>query len=83
MNVVLTGETSNAQNLVSSVQEQVRSTGNVPLNLRVDQPVRVEIGKLKLMKVKFLVRCRLVVDDLSAGDSIRIQQSDCDFKFRL
>lgn len=82
-NLPLTGETQNAQTLVNSVLQQVQQTGNVPLNLRVDQPVRVKLGKLKLFKVKFLVRCRLVVNSLDTADAIRIQDSSCKFRFRL
>ncbi|KAL5745356.1 hypothetical protein ACOSP7_026502 [Xanthoceras sorbifolium] len=84
LNLPLAGETQNATSLAESVQLQLQQTGNVPLNLRVDQPVRVKLGKLKLMEVKFLVRCRLLVDSLSSTDNaIRIQDSKCKFRFRL
>ena len=42
------------------------------LNIKVKQTVRVKLGKLKLFKVKFRVRCRLVVDNLSANNYIRL-----------
>ncbi|TXG69822.1 hypothetical protein EZV62_004757 [Acer yangbiense] len=84
LNLPLTGQTQNATVLVNSVEQQVQQTGNVPLNLRVDQPVRIKLGQLKLMEVKFLVRCRLVVDSLSGADNaIRIQDSSCKFRFKL
>ncbi|KAJ4705693.1 Late embryogenesis abundant protein [Melia azedarach] len=84
LNILLTGQTQNATELAGRLQEQQQSTGNVPLNLRVKQPVRVKLGKLKLMKVKFYVRCRVVVDRLIAEDnSIGFQSSNCKFRFRL
>lgn len=83
MNVNLIGETDNATGLFQSLQEQ-QQTGNIPLNLRAKVPVRIKIGKLKLMKWKFLVKCWLDVDSLSAAnESIRIRDSSCKFRFRL
>jgi len=43
--------------LVNRIQEQLQQTNNVPLNLKVNKPVRVKLGKLKLIKVKFRVSC--------------------------
>ncbi|CAI9758106.1 unnamed protein product [Fraxinus pennsylvanica] len=74
--------TRNANGLLESLQEQ-QQTGNIPLRLRAKVPVRLKLGKLKLMKWKFLVRCRLVVDTLSADNAIRIRESNCKFRFRL
>ncbi|XVF63302.1 hypothetical protein PTKIN_Ptkin09bG0077000 [Pterospermum kingtungense] len=79
----LSGQIQNGTGLVTSLQQQQQNTGNIPLRLRVNQPVRVKLGKLKLMKVKFLVRCRLVVDALAANDAITIQNSSCKFRLRL
>ncbi|GLT57648.1 hypothetical protein SLA2020_306050 [Shorea laevis] len=79
----LTGQTQDGNALLTALREQQQQNGNIPLNLKVKQPVRVRLGKLKLMKVKFLVSCRLVVDALSANSAIRIQSSSCKFKFRL
>lgn len=84
LNIPLTGETENATALANTLQEEQQRTGNVPLNLRVKQPVRIKLGKLKLMKVNFRVRCRIVVNSLNPTDnSIRIQNSSCKFRFRL
>ncbi|KAJ0027488.1 hypothetical protein Pint_36066 [Pistacia integerrima] len=83
LNLPLTGQTQNATALATSLQQQQQQTGNVPLDLKVDQPVRVKLGKLKLMKVKFAVRCRLVVDSLATDNSISIQNSSCKFRLRL
>ncbi|KAL2333117.1 hypothetical protein Fmac_014330 [Flemingia macrophylla] len=83
LDLSLSGQAQNASGLLSSIQEQVQKTNNVPLNLRVNQPVRVKLGKLKLFKVKFRVRCRLVVDNLGASEDIRISNSSCKFRLRL
>lgn len=81
--VPLSGQTQNGTGLLSQLQAEQQATGVIPLNLRVRQPVRVKLGKLKLFKVKFLVRCRLEVDNLSADNSIRITSSSCKFRLRL
>ncbi|KAK9285607.1 hypothetical protein L1049_024802 [Liquidambar formosana] len=82
LNVPLTGQTQNATGLLSTLQAQ-QQTGSIPLNLRVNVPVRIKLGKLKLMKVKFRVRCRLVVDSLAADNTISIKSSSCKFRLRL
>ncbi|XP_021805151.1 NDR1/HIN1-like protein 6 [Prunus avium] len=81
--VPLTGQNPDASGLLNTLNQQQQQTGNVPLTLRVRQPVRIKLGGLKLPKVKFLVRCRLLVDSLSANNDIRIQSSSCKFRFRL
>ncbi|KAI6691365.1 hypothetical protein NL676_028193 [Syzygium grande] len=81
--VPLSGQTQNGTGLLSQLQAQQQATGSIPLNLRVRQPVRVKLGKLKLFKVKFLVRCLLEVDSLSADNSIQIKSSSCKFRLRL
>ncbi|KAK9117803.1 hypothetical protein Scep_015896 [Stephania cephalantha] len=83
MQVALTGQNANASGLLASVTEQQRQTGKIPLTLRARVPVRVKVGKLTLRKVKFLVRCGLVVDNLTADYTIRIRTSSCKFRFRL
>ncbi|TKY56634.1 YLS9 protein [Spatholobus suberectus] len=83
LSIPLTGQTQNATGLQSTLQQQLQQTGNVPLNLKVKQPVRIKLGKLKLFKIKFRVRCRIVVDSLDANNSIRIRSSSCKFRFRL
>ncbi|PIN15671.1 hypothetical protein CDL12_11681 [Handroanthus impetiginosus] len=82
LSLVLSGQTADASGLVQSLQQQ-QQTGSIPLNLRARVPVRLKLGKLKLMKWKFLVRCRLTVDRLSADNAIRIRDSSCRFRFRL
>lgn len=81
--VPLTGQTQNAAGLLGALQEQQQQIGYVPIVLRVRQPVRIKLGKLKLFKVKFLVRCRLDVDSLSPNNDIRIRNSSCKFRLRL
>lgn len=82
LGVELTGQTRDAAGLLTSLQEQQR-TGNIPLDLRARVPVRIKLGSLKLMKWKFLVRCRLNVDSLAQDNAIRIRDSSCKFRFRL
>uniref|UniRef100_A0A5B7BPB6 Late embryogenesis abundant protein LEA-2 subgroup domain-containing protein n=1 Tax=Davidia involucrata TaxID=16924 RepID=A0A5B7BPB6_DAVIN len=82
LDLALLGQTQNATGLLSSLKAQ-QQTGTIPLNLRAKVPVRIKLGKLKLMKVKFLVRCKLVVDSLDADNVIRISSSSCKFRFRL
>ncbi|KAK7385644.1 hypothetical protein VNO78_31398 [Psophocarpus tetragonolobus] len=83
LSIPLTGQTQNATGMQSTLQQQLQETGNVPLNLKVKQPVRIKLGKLKLFRINFRVRCRIVVDNLNANNSIRIQSSSCKFRFRL
>ncbi|CAA2974834.1 NDR1 HIN1-Like 3-like [Olea europaea subsp. europaea] len=82
LNLTLTGQTRDANGLLESLQAQ-QQTGNIPLRLRAKVPVRLKLGKLKLMKWKFLVRCRLAVDTLSTDNVIRIRDNNCKFRFRL
>ncbi|XP_061959723.1 NDR1/HIN1-like protein 6 [Populus nigra] len=83
LNVLLSGQTDDGNTLLTSLQQQKQQTGIIPLNLKVDQPVRIKLGKLKLMKVKFRVRCRLDIDSLAANNAINIRNSSCKFRFRL
>ncbi|RDX73756.1 NDR1/HIN1-like protein 6, partial [Mucuna pruriens] len=75
LDLPLSGQAQDASGLLNRLQEQLQQTNNIPLNLKVNQPVRVKLGKLKLFKVKFRVRCRLVVDNLGASNDIRISSS--------
>ncbi|CAH8386025.1 unnamed protein product [Eruca vesicaria subsp. sativa] len=81
--IEMTGYTQNATTLMATMQEQQQLTGSIPLRLRVTQPVRIKLGKLKLMEVKFLVRCGVSVDSLAANNVIRVRSSNCKFRFRL
>lgn len=83
LNVPLQGQTQDANALFLSLQQQSQTTGFIPLNLRVKQPVRIKLGALKLFEVKFLVKCRLDVDSLSTNNDIRIRNSNCKFSLNL
>ncbi|KAI3948663.1 hypothetical protein MKW98_027729 [Papaver atlanticum] len=82
LDVALKGQTPNANALFSALRTEQQTTGNIPLNLKVKVPVKIKLGKLKLWKIKFMVRCNLVVDNISAAASIRIKTSDCKFRLR-
>ncbi|XP_016478026.2 NDR1/HIN1-like protein 6 [Nicotiana tabacum] len=82
LNVKMTGQTENATNLLQSLQVDQQS-GTIPLNLRVKVPVRIKLGKLKLTKWKFLLKCRLNVDSLSQDNVIRIRDNKCKVRFRF
>ncbi|KAK6925407.1 Late embryogenesis abundant protein, LEA_2 subgroup [Dillenia turbinata] len=79
LNVILTGRTTNATALMNALQES-HQTGQVPLVLKVDVPVAVELGKLKLRAVRLVVTCQLVADSLSANNMIKITASNCKFR---
>ncbi|GAV61730.1 LEA_2 domain-containing protein [Cephalotus follicularis] len=83
LDLQMSGETQNATTLLTALQQQQLLTGNIPLDLNVNQPVRIKLGNLKLMKIKFKISCRLVVDSLSANNEIGIQSNSCKFKLRL
>ncbi|KAL3613417.1 hypothetical protein CASFOL_042680 [Castilleja foliolosa] len=83
LNIALAGQTRDATGLLQSLQAEQQAAGGVPLNLRGRVPVRIRLGRLKLMEWRFLVRCRLMVDSLSADSVVRIRNSRCRFKLRL
>ncbi|URE28532.1 harpin-induced protein 1 domain containing protein [Musa troglodytarum] len=80
LHVLLAGEAKIGSELLTELQQQ---TGTIPLAVRGDVPVRVKLGKLKLWKVTFKVRCSLVVNSLSAGGDVSIRSSSCKFKLKL
>lgn len=82
LDVTLSGETESGGTLMKALQEQ-QQTGSIPLDLKVDVPVAVKVGKLKLKKVRFLVGCNLVVDSLTANNLISIKTSNCRFNLNL
>ncbi|KAF6153389.1 hypothetical protein GIB67_003579 [Kingdonia uniflora] len=82
LDIALTGQTNNASTLLTTLSQEQQTTGTVPLNLRADVPIRVKLGKLKLPRVKFVVKCNLVVDNLTANNSISIRSSKCKFRLR-
>ncbi|KAK7276155.1 hypothetical protein RIF29_17289 [Crotalaria pallida] len=83
LSIPLSGQTQDASGLQNSLQQELQQNGNVALNLKVKQPLRIKLGKLKLFKIKFRVRCKLVVDSLDQNNSIRIKSNSCKFRFRL
>ncbi|VVA93953.1 unnamed protein product [Arabis nemorensis] len=82
LNVALTGRAQYGNTVLSALQQQ-QQTGRVPLNLKVDAPVAVKLGKLKLKKIRILGNCKLVVDSLSTNNKINIKASDCSFRLKL
>jgi hypothetical protein len=82
MNVNMNGRTQDAGNLWIAVRAD-RQTGSIPLLLRARVPVRIRLGRLRLTRWTFRVRCNIVVDSLSAQNNIRIRSSRCRFRFRL
>ena len=82
LNVVLTGQTQYGNTLITALQEQ-QQTGRIPLDLKVDVPVNIELGRLKLRKVRILGTCLLIVDSLSANNLISIKASTCKFRLGL
>lgn len=83
LDLSLSGQTQNATGLINRVEQQVQDSGNVGLDLKVKQPVRIKLGKLKLFTVKFRVSCTLTVDNLSTNTDISIKNSSCKFRHRL
>ncbi|CDY38564.1 BnaA05g12930D [Brassica napus] len=75
--VEMTGYTQNATSLMATLQEQQQLTGSIPLRIRVIQPVRIKLGKLKLMEVKFMfmVRYGVSVDSLAANNVISVRSN--------
>ncbi|KAJ7975486.1 Late embryogenesis abundant protein [Quillaja saponaria] len=82
LNVSLTGQAQSGSTLMKALQEQ-QQTGRVPLDLKVDAPIAIKLGSLKLRKVKILGDCLLVVDSLSANNLISIKASNCRFRLKL
>ncbi|GMH10248.1 hypothetical protein Nepgr_012089 [Nepenthes gracilis] len=70
--------TGNATSLVKAVQVEKLRTGSKPLVIKGTVPVRVKVWKVKLMKIKFKVKCGIDVDSLSAGlHENSISRSSC------
>lgn len=82
MNVVMAGETQMSDEVVKDL-DAVRNSGSVPLKIKGTVPVRIKFGGLKLRKMKFKVRCDIVVDSLSTGDDVMMKSKSCSFKFEL
>ncbi|KAI3748208.1 hypothetical protein L6452_11142 [Arctium lappa] len=82
LNVALSGQNQYGRTLLAALQQQ-QQTGQVPLDLKVDVPVKIELGKLKLKKVRIKGKCMLIVDTLSANNKINIKATNCKFKLKL
>ncbi|CAD5191025.1 unnamed protein product [Musa acuminata subsp. malaccensis] len=83
VSLLLAGETQLGSGLLQELQQQQQQTGTVLLDFRGSVPVRVKLGRLKLPKVSFKVRCNIVVNSLSSSNSISLRSSHCKFKLKL
>nr|GMC71164.1 NDR1/HIN1-like protein 6 [Ipomoea batatas] len=81
LGVALSGQSQYGNTLLSALQE-AQQTGRVPLDLKIDVPVRIKVGRLKLMKVRILGDCMLIVNSLSTNSIISIKASTCKFKLK-
>ncbi|RWV99761.1 hypothetical protein GW17_00037313 [Ensete ventricosum] len=82
VSLLLSGETQLGSGLLRELQQQLQQTGTLLLDFRGGVPVRVKLGRLKLPKVSFKVRCNIVVNSLSSN-SISLRSSHCKFKLKL
>ncbi|KAL9224793.1 hypothetical protein vseg_000796 [Gypsophila vaccaria] len=80
--VSLAGQNQYGSTLMAALQQQ-QQTGNIPLDLKVDQPVAIRVNSMKLGKVRFLVNCKLTVDSLSSNNLISIKASSCKIRVKL
>uniref|UniRef100_A0A7C8ZJ81 Late embryogenesis abundant protein LEA-2 subgroup domain-containing protein n=1 Tax=Opuntia streptacantha TaxID=393608 RepID=A0A7C8ZJ81_OPUST len=82
LDVSLSGQNQFGNTLMSALMQQQQS-GNIPLDLKVDQPVSIKPGSLKLGKVRFLAHCKLIVDSLSSSNLVSIKKSSCSIRVKL
>ncbi|KAK4428202.1 NDR1/HIN1-like protein 6 [Sesamum alatum] len=82
LNVALTGQNQYGRTLLEALQEQ-QQTGRIPLDLKIDVPVSIKLGKLKLKKVRVVGTCKLIVDSLSTDSLINIKASTCNLGLKL
>ncbi|CAI9107814.1 OLC1v1007275C1 [Oldenlandia corymbosa var. corymbosa] len=82
LDVALTGQSQYGNTLLSALQE-AQQTGRIPLDLKINVPVRIELGNLKLKKVRIVGNCALIVDSLSTNSFISIKASTCKFNVKL
>ncbi|KAL6183385.1 hypothetical protein ACLB2K_044796 [Fragaria x ananassa] len=82
LNVALTGQNQYGSTLMNALQQQ-QQTGSIPLDLKVNAPVAIELGTLKLRKVRILGKCLLVVDSLTTNNFISIKADNCRFRLKL
>lgn len=82
LNVALSGQNQYGRTLMAAIQQQ-QQTGQIPLDLKVNVPVKIELGKTKLMKVRISGKCILAVDSLSQNNQISIKATSCKFGLKL
>ncbi|KAL3824982.1 hypothetical protein ACJIZ3_021011 [Penstemon smallii] len=82
LNVALSGQNQYGQTLLEAMQEQ-QQTGSIPLDLKINVPVSIKLGELKLKKVRIIGTCKLIVDSLSTNSLISIKASTCSFGLKL
>lgn len=82
LDVSLSGQNQFGNTMMSALMQAQRS-GNIPLDLKVDQPVSIKPGSLKLGKVRVLVNCKLIVDSLSSSNLVSIKKSSCSIRVKL
>ncbi|KAL3529624.1 hypothetical protein ACH5RR_008946 [Cinchona calisaya] len=82
LNVALTGQSQYGSTLLSALQEESQ-TGRIPLDLKIDVPVSIKLGTLKMRQVRILGSCMLIVDNLSTNSLISIKASTCKFRLKL
>ncbi|CDP19803.1 unnamed protein product [Coffea canephora] len=82
LNVALTGQAQYGSTLLAALQEEAQ-TGRIPLDLKIDVPVSIKLGKLKMRKVRVLGSCMLIVDSLSTNSLISIKARTCKFRLKL
>ncbi|OAY68683.1 Protein YLS9 [Ananas comosus] len=82
LGIMLSGEARLQGELLSALQ-QAEAEGSVPITVRVDVPVQIKFGAVKLWRMTGKGTCDLVLSSLSAGDEISIKSSSCHFKLKL
>ncbi|XP_074270411.1 NDR1/HIN1-like protein 6 [Silene latifolia] len=82
INVPLTGTVNNATGMVATLQQDQSQRGNIPLVLTANVPIKVKLGLLKTMKLRFKVHCDLTIDNLVTNQNIRVSSSNCKIKLR-
>ncbi|KAL6524625.1 hypothetical protein OROHE_016296 [Orobanche hederae] len=82
LNIGLIGQNQYGRTLLEALQEE-QQTGRIPLDLKIDVPFRIKLGKLKLKKVRILGTCVVIVDRLSTNSFIEIKSSNCNFGLKL
>ncbi|XP_043717846.1 NDR1/HIN1-like protein 6 [Telopea speciosissima] len=82
LDVELNGEIQDGMTVLQELYQQ-QQNGSIPLILDAKVPVKVKLGKLKLMKVKIHVRCNEVVNSLTSNNLISVKTSSCKLKLKL